>query len=92
MKLYNSKKATVTAAGVGLIPALVALVSVILSIVIPEGTPQKAELIASIAEVLAIGLALLLAAYNVGQGLADFGKERNYTILDQLTGNIEAVE
>lgn len=75
--LFGSKKATATAVGGGLIPALVTLVAILMS----EYTRLPAEAIESVCTLLTITLGLALGTYNVGQGMADWGKEgRKYEV------------
>lgn len=73
MKIFGSKKATMTTAGAGLIPAVVTLVTIALSLALPDemGGENKARVIESVATIISIALAAVLASYNIGQGMAD---------------------
>lgn len=75
MKLFGSKKATMTAAGAGLIPAVLTLVAILLGMLLPAewGEENKASIIESITPILGITLTLLLGSYNIAQGMADAG-------------------
>lgn len=69
MKIYDSKKATFTGIGAVLIPTVITFATMILS-------QQNVDpaVIESVTETLAWALGILLAGYNVGQGIADHGK------------------
>lgn len=69
MKIYGSKKATVTIGGVAVIPVILVIVTYLL---VQAGASQ--ELTESIVQVLGWALGILLAGYNVGQGIADVNK------------------
>lgn len=75
MKIFNSKKATMTAAGTGLIPAILTLVVVLLGILLPAdlGEENKTAIIESVSTIIGIALTILLGSYNIGQGMADAG-------------------
>ena len=70
MKIYGSKKATVTLGGVAVIPLVLGLLTVLL-----ESLSVEPAMITHIQEVIGWALAVLLSSYNVGQSLADLGKE-----------------
>lgn len=69
MKIYGSKKATVTIGGVAVIPAVTIIVTFLLA-----QTGASEELVGAIIEVLVWALGILLAGYNIGQGIADVNK------------------
>lgn len=69
--LFGSKKATVTAAGMGLIPAIVYLLATLLS----NYTRLPADVIEAICLFLTASLSAAVGTYNIGQGMADWGKE-----------------
>lgn len=66
MKVFNSKKATLTVLGLPIIPTIVGIVVLILN-----NLGVDPDLVESVAEVLTWVLGLILASYNVGQGIAD---------------------
>lgn len=78
-ELWQSKKAKVTVGGFSLIPAVTTILTILLAHYLPEwmSPEEKTELVKATVQVVAFGLSFLLAGYNVGQGLADFGKERS---------------
>lgn len=70
--LFGSKKATLTAAGGVLVAPIVTLVAVLLGLWLPDSLgAAKADIIESVSTLLAAVLGLVLASYNIGQGIAD---------------------
>ena len=66
MKIFNSKKATVTVYGIPVIATIVGIVVLILN-----NAGVDPDLVQAVAEVLTWVLGLVLGSYNVGQGIAD---------------------
>ena len=68
-KIFGSKKATVTTAGAGIIPAVVLIVTFIM-----QAVGADPDLIEAVVTVLTWALTVLLGTYNIGQGIADRAK------------------
>ena len=70
--LFGSKKATLTVAGGAVIGPIVTIVTILLGLWLPESLgPAKADIIQNVATLLTAVLGLVLASYNIGQGIAD---------------------